>query len=143
MDEKSNQIVISLLRLGAFLTREGNRVVADVGLNQQQYVVLNYIYAREPVCQKEICSSLLFEKSNVSKIIKKLTDLSFIEKGTSSDDGRIHKLTLTKKGKEIINICNDRFNCWNERWLKSLSEEERLLAIVTLKRLGSLKDIAK
>ncbi len=49
MDEKSNQIVISLLGLGAFLIREGNRVVADMGLNQQQYVVLNHIHAKGPV----------------------------------------------------------------------------------------------
>ncbi len=139
MDKKSNQIVISLLGLGAFLIREGNRVVADMGLNQQQYVVLNHIHAKGPVCQKEICSSLLFEKSNVSKIIKKLTALSFIEKGSSSEDARINRLEITKKGEETVEICNTRFNNGNERWLESLSEEERLLAVVTLKRLENLK----
>ncbi len=139
MDEKSNQIVISLLRLGAFLTREGNRIVAHTGLNQQQYVVLNHINSRGPVCQKDICSSLLFEKSNVSKIIKKLVDLSFVIKESSSNDGRLHQLTVTEKGKQTVKVYNSYFDDGNERWLKSLSEEERLLAIVTLNKLERLK----
>ncbi len=138
MDEKSNQIVISLLRLGAFLSREGNRIVADTGLNQQQYVVLNHIHSRGPVCQKDICASLLFEKSNVSKIVKKLSDLSFLKKESSSDDGRLHQLTITEKGEKIIVFYNSLFDGWNESWLKSLSEEERLLTIVTLNRLSRL-----
>ncbi len=138
MDEKSNQIVISLLRLGAFLAREGNRVVADTGLNQQQYIVLNHIYSKGSLYQKDICSSLLFEKSNVSKIIRKLVDLSFVKKESSSNDGRLHQLTITEKGGKTIEHFNSLFDGWNESWLKSLSEEERLLTIVTLNRLNKL-----
>lgn len=121
---KQTDIVVSLLRLGAFLTREGNRLLQDAGLNQQQYVVLNHIYHRQPINQKEICSGLQFEKSNVSKIIKKLVQLKLAAGIRDTRDSRGTRLKITRKGEELVIRCNEKCNRWNEKWLSGLSEQQ-------------------
>ena len=86
--KQKTQIVKSLLRLGVFLQREGNRIVSDFGLNQQQLVVLKEIQEKGPVSQREICSELLLEKSNVSKIVGKLYSQGYITVSHSERDNR-------------------------------------------------------
>ncbi len=57
----ANKMVIELLRLGAYLQREGARVTREFGLAQQQFVVLVAVKEQGPVSQKAILSDLLYE----------------------------------------------------------------------------------
>src|SRR6056300_1410127 len=68
--ESVTQIVQGLLKCGQFLQREMNHVCQRFGLKQQQFTVLNEIIWHGPLTQKELGERLLFEKSNVSKIVK-------------------------------------------------------------------------
>lgn len=118
-----NQIVINLLRISAYLIREGNRIVSQYNLNQQQFVVLNYIMHNQPVSQNQICSGLIFEKSNISKIIKKLESLNYISVNKSANDGRTSIIESTKKGKDIIKIALKKFNDFNDHFLDEVSDD--------------------
>ena len=119
-NEISNRIVIDLLRIGAYLQRAGNRISGDYGLTQQQFVVLNEIAVKGPLSQKAIVGSLLFEKSNVSKIVSKLKTLNLIDVATSTDDARITILTATPYGDDLWKNCMHDFDAWNKDWLSSL-----------------------
>lgn len=121
------KIVFNLLRIGAFLFREGNRIVSEYGLNQQQFVVLKYISSHQPINQKEIYSHLLFEKSNLSKIIKKLEKLELIKKETDSNDSRYSLLTIKSKGGIIIEKAMNKFETYNSELLENYSEEEIII----------------
>ena len=68
--ENVTQIVQGLLKCGQFLQREMNQVCQRFGLKQQQLNALNEIVWKGPISQKELGKTLLFEKSNVSKIVK-------------------------------------------------------------------------
>ena len=68
--ENVTQIVQGLLNCGQFLQREMNQVCQRFGMKQQQFSVLNEIVWHVPLTQKELGEALLFEKSNVSKIVK-------------------------------------------------------------------------
>jgi hypothetical protein len=72
--ESVTQIVQGLLKCGQFLQREMNQVCQRFGLKQQQFNVLNEIIWNGPISQKELGETLLFEKSNVSKIVKILLE---------------------------------------------------------------------
>ena len=139
MEKDRIEIVKQLLRLGAFLQREGGRLLSKLGLNQQQFVVLKEIQEKGPVSQKEICSDLLLEKSNVSKIIKKLESEGLIEMVFSHEDNRISLLTTTKKGKKIINQGMQLLNEWNKKWLESLTNRELNRAVSVLNKLNRIQ----
>ena len=136
--KQKTQIVKSLLRLGVFLQREGNRIVSDFGLNQQQLVVLKEIQEKGPVSQREICSELLLEKSNVSKIVGKLYSQGYITVSHSERDNRRSILTVTAKGNSILDRCMERLNQWNSEWLRPMSARELNNTVGILSRLESL-----
>ena len=104
--------------------REGNRIASKFDLNQQQFVVLNYIKHHQPVSQNQICSGLLYEKSNISKIIKKLETLGYISISKSVNDGRTSIIECTKKGKEIIKIALKEYDDFNNLFLDGLSVDQ-------------------
>ncbi len=135
MDDKINQLVIGLLRAGAFLQREGNRITAPFGLHQQQFVVLNFITNREPLSPHQICSGLLYEKSNVSKIIKKLEKMELIKISNSATDKRVNIIESTKDGKKVVAKVNQHFNEFNQQLLNGYSDKEVNETLIFMNKL--------
>ncbi|MBI5639191.1 MAG: MarR family transcriptional regulator [Nitrospirae bacterium] len=138
MQNKQTQIAKHLLVLGAFLQREASRITSDFGLTQQQFVVLKTIEEKGPINQKDICCSLMFEKSNVSKIVKKLKRDCLIDISSGSDDNRVSILAVTPKGRKILERGMELFNEWNSAWLKGLSNGDIKQAIMVLRNLVNL-----
>lgn len=136
--EREDKIVANLLTIGTYLINGGNKILAEYGLNQQQFVVLRVICRTASVNQREVCSSLLFEKSHVSKIVKKLQSLDYISISRSATDNRVTMLTATQKGKEIVLKGMETFKAGNKNWLSGLSETESLHTELVLDKLVRL-----
>ena len=134
-----NRIVGLLLKLGAFLQRAGDRIAGESGLTQQQFVVLMEIGERGPLSHTGICSGLLLEKSNVSKIIKKLAKERLVVCRPLPADRRVMMLSIAPKGRAVVRRCMARFNAWNEEWLKRLTQTQMEQAGRTLALLENLK----
>lgn len=122
--DKKIMIVRKLLQIGAYLQKNGARVTKEYGLTQQQFVVLNEIVEKKTVNQKQLVGELLFEKSNVSKIVKKLNNSELIDISISKGDARLTILSATKKGEDLRKKCLDSLNELSLEWLDSLSEDE-------------------
>ncbi|MBI9090606.1 MAG: winged helix-turn-helix transcriptional regulator [Desulfobacterium sp.] len=122
--DKKIMIVRKLLQIGAYLQKTGARVTKEYGLTQQQFVVLNEIVEKKTVNQKQLVGELLFEKSNVSKIVKKLNHSELIDISISKGDARLTILSATKKGADLRRKCLDSLNELSLEWLDSLSEYE-------------------
>jgi DNA-binding MarR family transcriptional regulator len=136
MEREKTEIVKHALRLGAFLERTGTRLLQDFGLTQQQFIVLKRIEENGPLSQKDICSDLLFEKSNVLKIVRKLTNAGLIRKTFSEEDNRISELNIADRGKEVVNGCMRKLNQWNRQWLPDFTEDEVKFTLKYLRRLS-------
>ncbi len=136
--EKASTIVRGLLRLGSELHRLGDKITWEYGLNQQQFVVLSEIVQRGPINQKQLVGGLVIEKSNLSKIVKKLATLGLIKISSSPEDGRATLLSVTGKGKTIWEACMKDFDEWQIRWASPLSDQEMAQTIKVLERLKRL-----
>jgi hypothetical protein len=101
--EDVTQIVQGLLKCGHFLQREMNQVCQRFGLKQQQFSVLNEIIWHGPLTQKELGERLLFEKSNVSKIVKILFERKWIGVAVATHDRRKVLLPGKKACKPLRN----------------------------------------
>lgn len=132
-------VVKLLLKVGTFLQREGDRIAGLSGLTQQQFVVLKEIEERGPVNHKEICSELLLEKSNVSKIVKKLAKERLVTIHPLPADHRVMMLDISPKGRRVVRLCMGRFNAWNDEWLEALSPEEMARAERALVLINGLQ----
>lgn len=138
MDIKENQIAVNVLRVSAYLLREGNRIASKYGLNQQQFVVLNYIRNNDRVHQSQICSSLVFEKSNVSKIIKKLEGLGFVEQKDDPEFSRSFMIETTALGRKMLKEGLVEFSTFHSELLSSFSEFERENLLLSTNMLSQL-----
>jgi DNA-binding MarR family transcriptional regulator len=128
-------VVKHLLLLGAFLQREASRLLEAHGLNQQQFVVLNEIDERGPLLQKELCSALLFEKSNVSKIVARLVELRLLDVASPLEDARKTVLSVTPRGREVIGLGMGALDQWNAAWLAALEDREVASVLAALEKL--------
>ena len=129
------QIVQLLLKCGQFLQREMNQVCQRFGLKQQQFSVLNEIVWHGPISQKELCETLLFEKSNVSKIVKILFEKKWIRVVVDPHDRRLTLLSETQEGIAVWKDCMQAFQESSTEFTALLSEYEVKNAIKLLKKV--------
>jgi DNA-binding MarR family transcriptional regulator len=129
------QIVQGLLKCGQFLQREMNQVCQPFGLKQQQFNVLNEIVWYGPISQKELCETLLFEKSNVSKIVKILLEKKWIRAAVATHDRRLTLLAETPEGYAVWKESMQAFNQSSLEIIAILSESEQVSAIRLLNKL--------
>ena len=133
--EKETLIVQLLLKCGLFLQREMNQVCRRFGLKQQQFSVLNEIVWHGPINQKELGEALLFEKSNVSKIVRILLEKKLIDVEVAPGDRRMTLLFETPEGLAVWKDCIQAFHESSTEILSLLSEDEATEAIRFLKKL--------
>ena len=133
--ENVTQIVHGLLKCGQFLQREMNQVCQRFGLKQQQFSVLNEIVWHGPLTQKELGETLLFEKSNVSKIVKILFEKKWIRVTVAAHDRRLTLLTETSEGFAVWKESMQAFNESSSELISVLSENEQVTAIRLLNKL--------
>jgi len=133
--ESVTQIVQGLLKCGQFLQREMNQVCQRFGLKQQQFNVLNEIIWNGPISQKELGETLLFEKSNVSKIVKILLEEKWIRVAVATHDRRLTLLTETPEGFAVWKESMQAFNQSSSELISTLSEYDQVNAIKLLRKL--------
>jgi len=133
--EDVTQIVQGLLKCGHFLKREMDQVCQRFGLKQQQFSVLNEIIWHGPLTQKELGERLLFEKSNVSKIIKVLFERKWIGVTVDTLDRRLTMLSETPEGFTAWEKCIQAFQESSTEFTALLSEYEVKNAIKLLKKV--------
>ena len=95
-------IVRHLMRLGAFMEREGSRALIPTNLTHQQFLVLSRISEQGSLSQKDLCDKMLYEKSNVSRIIKRLHSLGLILIVPDIEDARRQVINPTDKGRLTV-----------------------------------------
>ena len=133
--ESETRIVQMLLKCGLFLQREMNRACGRFGLKQQQFSVLNEIVWHGPISQKELVDRLLFEKSNVSKIVRILQEKNLIAVSVAPGDRRMTLLSETVEGEAVWRNCMRVFHESSSKFTSELSEKETADAILFLKKL--------
>ncbi|GEM_PF-444831 len=133
--DKEAQIVQRLLKCGQFLQRETNTVCRQFGLKQQQFSVLNEIVWQGPISQKALCERLLFEKSNLSKIVKILLEKKLIRVAVAPGDRRMTLLSETPKGVALWEDCLQAFNQVSNRLMSLLADDEVAGVTRLLKKL--------
>jgi len=133
--ENVTQIVQRLLKCGQFLQREMNQVCQRFDLKQQQFNVLNEIVWYGPVSQKKLGETLLFEKSNVSKIVKILLEKKWIRVAVDTHDRRLTLLTETPEGFAVWKESLQAFNQSSLELISILSESDQVNAIRWLNKL--------
>jgi DNA-binding MarR family transcriptional regulator len=117
-----DKFTASLLALGGWLSRNGSRLMAPLGLSQQESVILITIAERGPIPQKDLRSDLLLERSNVSKAIIHLESKGLLSAEPHPTDARVVIVEATDEGIELAERCQQVYQEWNRAWLTGLDQ---------------------
>ena len=128
-------LVQSLIKSGLFLQRELSQVCQPHGLNTNQFSVLNEIVLQGPVSQKELCARLLFEKSNLSKIVNTLQEKDLITVVIAPEDRRMTLLRETDKGARLSDECLQNISRSSADLLADLSAEEIIKTLKIIRKI--------
>ena len=94
-------IVILISKISRYQKKYLNNYLKNTDLESSQVIVLMKIKEYINLTPKEIFEMGIVEKSSVTKILKKLEELKYIEKVYSNNDKRSYNVGITKKGEEM------------------------------------------
>ncbi len=132
---KEARLLLEILKCSQVPQREINRALQSFGLKYQQFVVLDEIIWNGPVSQKMVCEDLLFEKSNISKIVKLLLDRQLVQLTVFPGDRRSTLLSETPEGVKLWKQCVDAFNKLSDGYFNMLTGNEIDEAMRIIKKI--------
>ena len=132
---KQSRLLLETLKCSQALEREINQMLRSAGLKYQQFVVLDEIIWNGPVSQKMVCETLLFEKSNISKIVKRLQDRQLIQLKVFPGDRRSTLLSETPAGVQLWQQCVDAFNQLSDGCFATLTKVEIIETVRVMKKI--------
>ena len=105
LQKRKKRLLFQLLKCSQYVERETNYILRHFGIKQQQFTVLNEIILNGPVSQKELVDNLLYGKSNISRIVRMLSERRLIQVIVSPIDRRLTLLTETTDGRDLWKAC--------------------------------------
>lgn len=134
----------NLLRLAARNLRYINRtkhkvfdkLVGDMGIHHSQHMTLMFIGRHGGInSQKEISEEFEISPAAVAVTLKKMEKSGYIERSSDQQDGRFNRITVTKKGKSIIEQTKVCFDEADRKMFAGFTEEEMQDFVSLLERV--------
>ncbi|BAM46466.1 MAG: MarR family transcriptional regulator [Amphibacillus sp.] len=121
-----------------------DRVAADIrksGLNTTEFGVLELLYHSGDQPLQKIGDKILLASGSITYVVDKLEKKQYLKRTQCAEDRRITFASITDKGKELLNEIFPTHWEQIENITAGLSEEEKLVAIELLKKLGKHADL--
>ena len=127
---KDLKLFISLSRTLLYLDRETDKIFKEHGITKTQFAVLEVLYHKGDLSQCDIRQLILTTAGNLPVVINNLLQEELISKRPHEEDGRRHILSLTPKGRKLLEevfpknqqCIEDNFSVWTEEEKEMLHE---------------------
>lgn len=127
---------IKLFRASEIVKAKISAVTNSYGFSEGQYYVLDVLYHLGDLPQKILAEKIMRTEGNITMIINNLLKRRVIRKTKSTEDGRVHYISLTNKGKnefeKIFPIVVDEV----QNIFSGLTNEEKIQFQNLCKKLG-------
>jgi len=100
------------------------RFVKASGLSLSHFSILMHLYYRGPNDISEMGGHLDISVAAASQLINRLVDEQLVDRAESPQDRRVRQLTLTAKGRTLIEKAIEFRNQWIESLHVTLSEKQ-------------------
>lgn len=138
MDEKVDCDIRELLdKISARMRRDYSESLRELNLYVGQDNLLYRLWLGDGVTQMQLCGHLNCEPPTVTNMVKSLEQNGFIYRKRDEKDARVMRIFLTQKGKELEEPIGIKWRQQQEKLLKSILTEERLLLRRLMKQMES------
>lgn len=123
---------VCLNRAAVSVSARANSGLAEVGLTFSQFAVLEVLFNRGPLCQKDIAQRILARSSgNMTLVIDHLEQRGLVERAPGETDRRQVVVRLTQAGQSLISE-------FRPHHVTHIAEEMSVLTAEELTTLGDL-----
>jgi MarR family 2-MHQ and catechol resistance regulon transcriptional repressor len=91
-----------LMRAAESVTGRINRIMADAGLTVSQFGVLEALFHKGPLCQRDIATKILKSTGNITMVIDNLEKRGLARRERDAGDRRYLTIRLTDEGQLLI-----------------------------------------
>jgi MarR family transcriptional regulator, 2-MHQ and catechol-resistance regulon repressor len=125
-----------LMRAAESVTSRVHRVLATPKLTISQFGVLEALYHKGPLCQRDIGSKILKSSGNITLVIDNLEKQNLVSRVRDENDRRYFAVNLTESGTELIAKVFEDVEAAIVMEMGSLEEDEQELLGRLCKKLG-------
>lgn len=101
MDEKEHSAEFLMMKLLHVYAAKTFHQLSHVNLHPGQMPMLNLLYQKEGLSQKEICNSLCIKPSTVTVSLQRMEKAELVYRVADAKDKRVQRIYLTDHGKEL------------------------------------------
>lgn len=140
-DKELKDYSVKLLYIIAAIARlciEGSKKkIMSVSLTHPEVTVLGYIYYENPCpCMSDIGQVLSLDLSTLTRITDRLVEKNLVIRKSDPQDRRVVRISLTRRGKEIVkNLERERTGIIEDS-LRNLTPEERKKLVQLMEKLS-------
>jgi MarR family 2-MHQ and catechol resistance regulon transcriptional repressor len=128
---------IKLLRAADTVTSRLHRHLAGRHLTVSQFAVLEVLFHKGPLCQKEIGEKILKTSGNMTLVIDNLEKRGLVTRKKDADDRRFITVHLTGEGRRLISSIFPVHADIAEQIFSVLDDDELNRLGALLKKLGT------
>lgn len=111
------------------------RALAGTGMRQVLFGIMSVVAANPGINQGAAGRVLGIQRANMVALINELVDEGLIEREVSKEDRRAFSLTLSPKGRVVLDDCLAHIRVHEEEMLTDLSAADRVKLIALLTRI--------
>ena len=128
-----------LMRAAESVTNRTGRLMSEAGLTISQFGVLEALYHKGSLCQRDIAAKILKSTGNITLVIDNLEKNGLVRRERDSEDRRYLTIHLTEKGQLLIAETFTRVEAAIviNMAVLSTSEQEQLAALCKKVGLGA------
>lgn len=115
-----------------------NKALEPYGITYSQFRVLNCLWKRGPLTQKEILVIISVQPSTLTGVIDLLVEKELVTRIGDGKDGRLRRVSLTSAGEALREPTWAAIDVIEERTTALMSPEIRTLMLEQLKQMGKI-----
>ena len=113
-------------RLETEVTANMIKILGAYEITPSQFIILNFVGDNETdLSSAQLSRRFLMTPQSMNEVVTTLQRKDLLERNTDPNHKRILRITLTDKGKEVLEICNAAMDVFEEKLLKKLKAKER------------------
>jgi len=130
-----------LMRAAESVTNRTSRAMTAAGLTISQFGVLEALYHKGPLCQRDIAAKILKSTGNMTMVIDNLEKNGLVRRERDTQDRRFLTIHLTDQGTELIDRVFADVETAIVAEMSVLNHEEQELLGSMCKKLGLKDDV--
>jgi len=133
----NKEIIFQLINFAVKHRKIMQNYLDETGVYQAQHRLLMEISHNPSVSQKDIANSMGVSAASIAVSLKKLKKGGYINKEIDEGDNRLNQITITEKGKEVVEQSKKIFDLADRKVFEGFTEEEKSTLFILLRKLDA------